>query len=118
MKPNTNITYKEFKETTIYKSAVVIEFINAKGGSSFDDISEKALKNMVVKDYNYSNGYLEIILREEENKMKELEVKLYNAIVLIAENENYKLDDNDFIETMCQGIGMTEEEYRKLMLEV
>ena len=50
--------------------------------------------------------------------MKNLEVKLYNAIVLIAENENYKLDDNDFIETICQGIGMTEEEYRKLMFEV
>ena len=118
MKKNTNITYKEFKETDIFKSAVIIEFVNAKGGSSFDNISDEVLENMIVKDYNYESGYLEIVLREEENKMNNLEVKLYNAIILIAENENYKLDDNDFIETMCQGIGMTKDEYRKLMLEV
>ena len=73
---------------------------------------------MIVKDYNYESGYLEIVLRKEEDKMKNLEIKLYNAIVLIAENENYKLDDSDFIESICQGIGMTEEEYRKLVLEV
>ena len=73
---------------------------------------------MIVKNYNYESGYLEIVLRKEENKMNNLEVKLYNAIVLIAENENYRLDDSDFIESICQGIGMTEEEYRKLMLEV
>lgn len=118
MKTNTNITYKEFKETDIYKSAVIIEFINAKGGSSFDDISDEALEGMIVKDYTYKSGYLEIVLRKEEDKMKNLEVKLYNAIVLIAENENYKLDDDNFIESICQGIGMTEEEYRKLILEV
>lgn len=118
MKTNTNITYKKFKETDIFKSAVIIEFINAKGGYHFDNISDEALESMIVKDYNYSSGYLEIMLRKEENKMNNLEVKLYNAIVLIAENENYKLDDDDFIETICQGIGMTKEEYRKLMLEV
>lgn len=118
MKINTNITYKEFKETDIFKSAVIIEFVNSKGISSFDNISDEVLESMIVKDYNYESGYLEIVLREEENKMNNLEVKLYNAIVLIAENENYKLDDDDFIETICQGIGMTKEEYRKLMLEV
>lgn len=118
MKTNTNITYKEFKETDIFKSAVIIEFTNEKGGSSFDNISDEALESMIVKDYNYESGYLEIVLRKEEDKMKNLEIKLYNAIVLIAENENYKLDDSDFIESICQGIGMTEEEYRKLMLEV
>ena len=117
MKTNTNITYKEFKETDIFKSAVIIEFINANGQSSFDNISDEALESMIVKDYNYSSGYLEIILREEEKKMNDLEVKLFNAIILIADNENYKLDDDDFIETICQGIGMTKEEYRKLMLE-
>lgn len=118
MKTNTNITYKEFKETDIFKSAVIIEFINAKGGYHFDDISDEALESMIVKDYNYSSGYLGIILREEENKMENLEVRLYNAIILIAENENYRLDDDDFIESICEGIGMTEEEYRKLMLEI
>lgn len=118
MKTNTNITYKEFKETDIFKSAVIIEFINAKGGSLFDNISDEALESMIVKDYNYESGYLEIVLRKEEDKMKNLEIKLYNAIVLIAENENYKLDDSDFIESICQGIGMTEEEYKKLVLEV
>lgn len=117
MKTNTNITYKEFKETDIFKSANIIEFTNAKGGSSFDDISDEALGSMIVKDYNYESGYLEIVLREEEKKMNDLEVKLFNAIILIADNENYKLDDDDFIETICQGIGMTKEEYRKLMLE-
>ena len=85
MKINTNITYKEFKETNIYKSAVIIEFINANGQSSFDDISDEALESMIVKDYNYESGYLEIVLRKEEDKMKNLEIKLYNAIVLIAE---------------------------------
>ena len=57
MKTNTNITYKEFKETDIFKSANIIEFTNAKGGSSFDDISDEALESMIVKDYRYSNGY-------------------------------------------------------------
>lgn len=118
MKTNTNITYKEFKNTNIFKSANIIEFINAKGSSSFDDISDEALESMIVKDYNYESGYLEIVLREEKNKMTNLEVKLFNAIILIADNENYRLDDDDFIETICQGIGMTEEEYRKLMFEV
>lgn len=65
MKTNTNITYKKFKETDIFKSAVIIEFINANGQSSFDNISDEVLESMIVKDYNYSNGYLEIILREE-----------------------------------------------------
>ena len=37
-----------------------------------DDISDEALENMIVKDYNYSSGYLEIILREEENKMEKI----------------------------------------------
>ena len=91
MKTNTNITYKEFKNTNIFKSAVIIEFTNANGQSSFDDISDEALESMIVKDYNYESGYLEIVLREEESNIKNLEIKLYNAIVLIAENENYKL---------------------------
>lgn len=117
MKTNTNITYKEFKETNIYKSAVIIEFVNSKG-TTLNDIYDKDLDNMIVVDYNYDSGWMEIVLREEEKKMNDLEVKLYNAIILIADNENYKLDDDDFIEIMCQGIGMTKEEYRKLMLEV
>ena len=66
MKENTNITYKEFKNTDIFKSAVIIEFVNTNGQSSFDNISDEALGSMIVKDYNYSSGYLEIVLREEE----------------------------------------------------
>ena len=50
MKTNTNITYKDFKETDIFKSAVIIEFINANGQSSFDNISDEALESMIVKD--------------------------------------------------------------------
>ena len=121
MKTNTNITYKEFKETNIYKSAVIIEFVNSKGGSSFDNISDEALENMIVKDYNYENSYLEIILREEEDKMKNLEAKLYNAIILLFDEnitEYNGLDDEEFIEKVCNEVGMTEKEYRKLMLEV
>ena len=119
MKKNTNITYKEFKETDIFKSANIIEFTNAKGVSSFDDISDEALESMIVKDYNYESGYLEIILREEEDKMKNLEVKLYNAIILLFDEnitEYNGLDDEEFIEKVCSEVGMTEKEYRKLML--
>lgn len=116
MKTNTNITYKEFKETDIFKSAVIMEFINANGQSSFDNISDEALENMIVKDYNYSSGYLKIILREKEtNKM---EAMLYNAIILLFDEnitEYNGLDDEEFIEKVCSEVGMTEKEYRKLM---
>ena len=118
MKTNTNITYKEFKETNIYKSAVIIEFINANGQSSFDDISDEALESMIVKDYNYSSGYLEIILREKEKK--EMENMLYNAIILLFDEnitEYNGLDDEEFIDKICSEVGMTEKEYRKLMFE-
>ena len=115
MKTNTNITYKEFKETDIFKSAVIIEFINNKDDSSFDNISDEALDSMIVKDYNYSSGYLEIILREEETKMEKM---LYNAIILLFDEnitEYNGLDDEEFIEKVCSEVGMTEKEYRKLM---
>ena len=117
MKKNTNITYKEFKETDIFKSASIIEFINAKGGSSFDDISDGALEGMIVKDYNYESGYLEIVLREEEKKMEKM---LYNAIILLFDEnitEYNGLDDEEFIDKICSEVGMTEKEYRKLMFE-
>ena len=116
MKTNTNITYKEFKETDIYKSAAIIEFINEKGGSSFDDISDETLESMIVKDYNYESGYLEIVLREEENKMKTM---LYNAIILLFDeniNEYNGLDDEEFIDKICSEVGMTKIEYKNLML--
>lgn len=116
MKTNTNITYKEFKETDIFKSAVIIEFINANGGYHFDDISDEALESMIVKDYNYSSGYLEIILREKEKK--EMEKMLYNAIILLFDEnitEYNGLDDEEFIDKVCSEVGMTEKEYRKLM---
>lgn len=118
MKTNTNITYKEFKETDIFKSAVIIEFINANGQSSFDNISDEALESMIVKDYNYSSGYLEIILREEENKKEKM---LYNAIILLFDeniNEYNGLDDEEFVNKVCSDIGMSEDEYKELMFEV
>ena len=65
MKTNTNITYKEFKETDIFKSAVIIEFVNSQG-TTLKDIYDKDLDNMIVVDYNYDSGWMEIILREEE----------------------------------------------------
>lgn len=74
---------------------------------------------MIVKDYNYESGYLEIVLREEEKKMNDLEIKLYNAIILLFDEnitEYNGLDDEEFIEKVCSEVGMTEEEYRKLML--
>ena len=117
MKTNTNITYKEFKETDIFKSANVIEFTNAKGGSSFDDISDEALENMIVKDYRYSNGYLDIVLRDE-SESERMQIMLYNAICLVFDdnfNEYKGLDDEEFIEKICGEVGMTEKEYRKLM---
>ena len=116
MKINTNITYKEFKETDIFKSAVIIEFVNSKG-TTLNDIYDKDLDNMIVVDYNYDSGWMEIILREEENKMEKM---LYNAIILLFDEslEEYQsLDHPDFINKVCTEIGMTEKEYRKLMLE-
>jgi hypothetical protein len=71
---------------------------------------------MIVKDYNYSSGYLEIILREKEKK--EMENMLYNAIILLFDEnitEYNGLDDEEFIEKVCNEVGMTEKEYRKLM---
>ena len=114
MKTNTNITYKEFKETDIFKSAVIIEFVNSKG-TTLKDIYDKDLDNMIVVDYNYDSGWMEIILREEENKMEKM---LYNAIILLFDEslEEYQsLDHPDFINKVCTEIGMTEKEYRKLM---
>lgn len=116
MKTNTNITYKEFKNTNIFKSANIIEFTNAKGGSSFDDISDEALESMIVKDYNYSSGYLEIILREK--KTNKMETMLYNAIILLFDvniTEYNGLDDEEFIEFVCDEVGMSKEEYKTLM---
>ena len=116
MKTNTNITYKEFKETDIFKSAVIIEFINAKGGYHFDDISDEALESMIVKDYNCSSGYLEIVLREKGKK--EIEKMLYNAIILLFDEnitEYNGLDDEEFIEFVCDEVGMSKEEYKTLM---
>ena len=116
MKSNTNITYKEFKETNIFKSASIIEFVNSKG-MPFEDISDKTLENMIVKDYNYENGYLSIVLRKEE--MTKMEIMLFNAIILLFDENitEYKgIDDEEFINKVCSEIGMTEDEYKKLML--
>ena len=113
MKENTNITYNEFKNTDIFKSAVIIEFVNANGQSSFDHISDEALGSMIVKDYNYSSGYLEIVLREEENNMLEklvgrryanlellkndIETLTGKTISTILESESERFEDMDFM---------------------
>ena len=52
--------------------------------------------------------------------MENLKVKLYNAILTIFDKsfEEYNdLDDGDFIEMICQSVGMTEPEYKELMFE-
>ena len=51
--------------------------------------------------------------------MENLKVKLYNAILTIFDESftEYKgIDDEEFIEKVCQSIGMTESEYKELML--
>lgn len=52
--------------------------------------------------------------------MENLKVKLYNAILTIFDTSyiEYKsLDDEEFIQKICESVGMTEPEYRDLMLE-
>ena len=51
--------------------------------------------------------------------MENLKVKLYNAILTIFDEsftEYSGLDDEEFMEKICQSVGMTEIEYKKLML--
>lgn len=51
--------------------------------------------------------------------MESLKAKLYNAILTIFDESftEYKgLDDEEFIEMVCQSVGMTEPEYKELML--
>ena len=52
--------------------------------------------------------------------MENLKVKLYNAILTIFDEsftEYNGLDDEEFIEKVCQSVGMTETEYKELMFE-
>ena len=52
--------------------------------------------------------------------MENLKVKLYNAILTIFDEsftEYNGLDDEEFIEKICQSVGITEPEYKELMLE-
>lgn len=60
------------------------------------------------------------LLYEEDNVMENLKVKLYNAILTIFDTsyiEYEGLDDEEFIQKICESVGMTEPEYRDLMLE-
>ena len=53
--------------------------------------------------------------------MENLKVKLYNAILTIFDEsltEYNGLDDEEFMEKVCQSVGMTEPEYKELMLEM
>ena len=52
--------------------------------------------------------------------MENLKIKLYNAILTILDEsftEYNGLDDEEFIEKVCQSVGMTEAEYTELMFE-
>ena len=52
--------------------------------------------------------------------MENLKTMLYNAILTIFDESftEYKgLDDEEFIEKVCESVGMTEPEYKELMLE-
>ena len=56
----------------------------------------------------------------EDAKVENLKVKLYNAILTIFDEsltEYNGLDDEAFIEMVCQSVGMTETEYKELMFE-
>ena len=51
--------------------------------------------------------------------MENLKIKLYNAILTIFDEsltEYNGLDDENFVEKICQAVGMTETEYKELML--
>lgn len=50
--------------------------------------------------------------------MENMETKLFNAIVTIFDTsftEYDGLDDEEFIEMVCESVGMTETEYKELM---
>ena len=50
--------------------------------------------------------------------MKDMETKLFNAIVTILDTSftNYDgLDDEEFIAMICESVGLTLTEYRELM---
>lgn len=52
--------------------------------------------------------------------MENLKVKLYNAILTIFDESltvYNGLDDEEFIQKICESVGMTEPEYRELMME-
>ena len=52
--------------------------------------------------------------------MNRLENMLYNAILVIFDEsiiEYESLDDELFIEKICQDVGLTEAEYKKLMFK-
>lgn len=52
--------------------------------------------------------------------MKRLEKMLYNAIIMLLEENQTEydgLEDELFINKVCTSIGLTEAEYRKLMIE-
>lgn len=50
--------------------------------------------------------------------MENMKTKLYNAIVTLFDQsftEYDGLDDEEFIEMVCESVGMTETEYKELM---
>ena len=52
--------------------------------------------------------------------MENLKVKLYNAILTIfdeSQKEYNGIDDVEFVEMVCQSVGMTKPEYKDLMFE-
>lgn len=46
---------------------------------------------------------------------EDIDVVLYNAIIILANEWGYELDSEDFIARLCDEIGITKEEYCNLM---
>ena len=102
MKLNGTKTYKDFKETDIYRNAVVVELFSSKTGIEFnDDFPEEKLDEMIVDDYSILGGWITLNLKEVNIMSAERKQELLNNM------EEYLVNYSNDIN--FEEIGATEE---------
>lgn len=102
MKLNETKTYKDFKETDIYRNAVVVELFSSKTGIEFnDDFPEEKLDEMIVDSYSILGGWITLNLKEVNIMSAERKQELLNNM------EEYLVNYSNDIN--FEEIGATEE---------
>lgn len=102
MKLNGTKTYKDFKETDIYRNALVVELFSSKTGIEFnDDFPEEKLDEMIVDDYSILGGWITLNLKEVNIMSAERKQELLNNM------EEYLVNYSNDIN--FEEIGATEE---------